>query len=68
MISLSGMVTGKFDHTTPHQMIPYKGSILLYNKSIIDIWNIGCWQYSLAITYRYTRVNELFKEAFSGKM
>ena len=39
MISLSGMDARKLNHTTPHKIISYKGLVLLYKKSNIDVWN-----------------------------
>ena len=41
MISLLGMVIKKLAHKTSHKVISYKGSILSYNESKIDIWNIN---------------------------
>ena len=43
MISISGLDTRQLEHVNPHQRISYKGSILLYNKSNIDIWNINTY-------------------------
>ena len=40
MLYISGMMVQQFIHTTSHHILSYKGPFLvLYNKSIIDIWN-----------------------------